>query len=1215
MRPLCLPAWSRPTILSLAIALLALPLCVAGDQPAANPGQAKTAEANPGQANPGQANPVPANSPPANAAATAGEVDYLTQVRPILSRACYNCHGPDEGERKAGLRLDQRDAAVAPLESTARALVPGNLADSELWARITSTDPVLRMPPGDSTPLTPAQLDVVKRWIEQGARFAEHWSFVPPRRAPLPAVANPLWPRNAIDHFVAARWSAARLTGNPEADRHTLVRRLSLDLRGIPPTPAEVAQFVSDPRPEAYEELVDRFLSDPAYGERWGRMWLDLARYADSKGLGSDPLRTIWRYRDWVIDAFNANQPFDQFTVDQLAGDLLPEPALEQRVATAFHRNTLTNTEGGIDDEEYRVAAVKDRADTTLQVWMGLTIGCAKCHSHKFDPISQAEYYQFFGIFNQTADSDKGDEYPTLPAPTFETELRARELDAQLATLRQQLDTPTPELATAQAAWEASLGQAPTWHPLTPADPAQADALKTATLKAESGATLTPQPDGSILVAGTAQPHDVYTVAVDLSLAGFTGLRLETLPDASLPAQGAGRATDGNFVLSRISATVAPTADPNPRLAGRFVRIELPGSQKILSLAEVEVFADNTNIARKGQATQSSVDYNGPPELAVDGQTDGAFDKKSVTHTRTEDNPWWEVDLGETRPIDRIRVWNRTDNAVGARLAGAKVLLLDANRQPVWQHLLAAAPPVSAELSLGGPQPLPLAQASATHSQPQFPIANALTQPDLAASGWAVGPLMTQPHTAIFAASAPTGQAPQNRLTVTLEHRFKMPGYTLGRFRLSATNSPSLPRRVGVPADVLAILDQPANQRTPEQLQRVAAHYRSIAPALQPLRDQIAALAKARPEVPTVPVMVELPAAQHRKTHVMIKGNFLNLGDEVLAGLPKAFHPLARPAGADQAPVNRLELAHWLTDSRNPLTARVMANRLWSQIFGIGLVETEEDFGSQGDLPTHPELLDWLALDLARDWNVKGLLKTIVTSATYRQSSHVTPAQLEQDPRNRLLSRAPRYRLEAEMVRDQALALAGLLSRKSHGPSVYPPQPPGLWQAAFNGERTWTTSQGEDKYRRGLYTLWRRTVPYPSMAAFDAPSREICTVRRVRTNTPLQAFVTLNDPVYVEASQGLARRMAREGGATTRERVTYGLALVLARAPQPEQIEELTALYESEREAFNQDAAAAKELATNPLGPLNAEETPEDLAALTVVANILLNLDGVLTRN
>ncbi|MFM8223158.1 MAG: DUF1553 domain-containing protein, partial [Planctomycetaceae bacterium] len=453
------------------------------------------------------------------------------------------------------------------------------------------------------------------------------------------------------------------------------------------------------------------------------------------------------------------------------------------------------------------------------------------------------------------------------------------------------------------------------------------------------------------------------------------------------------------------------------------------------------------------------------------------------------------------------------------------------------------------------------------------------------------------------------------RLTVTLEHRFKMPGYTLGRFRLAATNSPSLPRRVGVPAEILAILDQPAGARTPEQRQRVAAHYRTIAPALQPLRDQIAALSKARPEVPTVPVMVELPPAQHRKTHVMVKGNFLNLGDEVFAGVPRAFHPVARPAGAEAAPVNRLELAHWLTDPRNPLTARVLANRLWSQIFGIGLVETEEDFGSQGDLPTHPELLDWLALDLARDWNIKGLLKTIVSSATYRQGSHVTPTQLEQDPRNRLLSRAPRYRLEAEMVRDQALALAGLLSRKSHGPSVYPPQPPGLWQAAFNGERTWTTSAGEDKYRRGLYTLWRRTVPYPSMAAFDAPSREICTVRRVRTNTPLQAFVTLNDPVYVEASQGLARRMAREGGSTVQERVTWGLGLVLARVPQADQVAELTQLYEAERAAFEQDAAAAKELATNPLGALNADENPTDLAALTVVANILLNLDGVLTRN
>jgi hypothetical protein len=469
---------------------------------------------------------------------------------------------------------------------------------------------------------------------------------------------------------------------------------------------------------------------------------------------------------------------------------------------------------------------------------------------------------------------------------------------------------------------------------------------------------------------------------------------------------------------------------------------------------------------------------------------------------------------------------------------------------------------------------------------------------------------MAQPHTAVFAASNAVGKWDASRVTVNLEHKFKDAGYTLGRFRLAVTREPSLIRRVGVPGDILQIVDRPVAERSESDRQKLAGYYRSIAPSLQPVRDQIASLTKSRPEVPTVPVMLELPAKEQRTTRLMIKGNFLNTGDEVTAGVPKSFHPLDK-----SGPVDRLDLAHWLVDSRNPLTGRVMVNRLWAQIFGIGLVETEEDFGSQGDLPSHPELLDWLALEFQTDWDIKRLLKLIVCSATYQQSSQVTEAKLAADPRNRFLSRGPRFRLEAELVRDQALALSGLLSRKSHGPSVYPPQPPGLWQAAFNGERTWTTSGGEDKYRRGLYTLWRRTVPYPSMAAFDAPSREICTVRRVRTNTPLQAFVTLNDPVYVEASQALGRRLVREGGATVADRVRFGVQLVLARPASETQVTELTRLFESELAHYTAHPQEAQDLATNPLGPLPDGLAAPEAAAWTVVGNVLLNLDGVLTRN
>jgi hypothetical protein len=611
-------------------------------------------------------------------------------------------------------------------------------------------------------------------------------------------------------------------------------------------------------------------------------MWLDLARYADSAGYGSDPLRTIWRYRDWLIDAFNRNLPYDQFTIEQIAGDLLPNPTMAQRMATAFHRNTMTNTEGGTDDEEFRVAAIKDRVDTTMQVWMGLTMGCAKCHSHKYDPLTNEEYYKFYAIFNQTADHDQPDESPVIPVPNPEISKEVERFDTRLNELKKQRDTASPALAAAQAAWETSLSPMP----------AHAEARK------------------------------------------------------------------------------------------------------------------------------------------------------------------------------------------------------------------------------------------------------------------------------------------------------------------------------AIPKEILAIVDILAANRSKAQTETLVKHFRSVAPELKAARDEIAKLEKAKPEIPTLPVMVELAPDKQRVSRVLRKGNFLDPGNPVKPDVPKALHPL--PSGG---PVNRLLLARWLVDPQNPLTARVAVNRFWAQLFGTGIVETEEDFGTQGELPSHPELLDWLAVRfMDSGWNMKAMLKLIVTSAAYRQSSRVTPELLARDPRNRLLAHAPRVRLEAEMVRDQALALSGLLSRKIGGPSVFPPQPEGLWQAAFNGQRTWATSSGQNKYRRALYTFWRRTVPYPSMATFDAPSREICAIKRVRTNTPLQAFVTLNDPVYVEAAQALARRIVREGGSSAEDRVRFALKLCLCRPPGSEQVERLIELYQGELARYQKNREAAVSLATEPIGPLPAGMDPADLAAWTTVANVLLNLDGVLTR-
>jgi mono/diheme cytochrome c family protein len=775
-----------------------------------------------------------------NAAAPPAAVDFNRDVKPILTKNCFACHGPDDGQRKAKLRLDRREEALKERKVGA-AIVPNKPGDSLLVERITAEDESERMPPKETgNTLTPEQITTLKRWIEQGAPYAEHWAFVKSQRPELPLVRDERWDRNPIDRFILARLEKEGLKPSPEADRFILLRRASLDLRGLPPTLEEIEQFAKDQSPGAYEKMVDRFLKDPAYGERWARLWLDLARYADSAGYGSDPLRpNMWRYRDWVIEAFNRNIPYDGFTMEQIAGDLLPNPTLEQRMATAFHRNTMTNTEGGTDDEEFRVAAVKDRVDTTLLVWMGVTMGCAKCHNHKFDPITQKEYYRFFAFFNQTADNDQPDERPVMAAPTPEISKRVGEIDALIAAVRQRLTQP-----------------------------------------------------------------DARTVA-------------------------------------------------------------------------------------------------------------------SWVAERTPFSSRWVATLGE-----------------------------------------------------------------------------------------------------------------------------------------------------------------------------------------------ITKLQKSRPEVPTLPVMQELPPKQHRKTHLLIKSNFLDPGEEVQPGTPAGLFPLPK-----DAPLDRLGVAQWLVHPDNPLTARVAVNRYWAQLFGKGIVETEEDFGTQGELPTHSELLDWLATEYVRlGWDTKAMLRLIVTSATYRQSSKVTSEALKKDPKNRLLGRAPRYRLEAEMVRDQALAVSGLLSQKVGGPSVYPPQPPGLWQAAFNGQRTWPTSSGEDKHRRGLYTFWRRTIPYPSMTTFDAPSRETCSIKRIRTNTPLQAFVTLNDPVYVEAAQALARRIVKEGGATPEERARFGLKVCLCRPAQPEQVQPLVELYQTELEGFRKDAKAAKAMATEPLGPLPQGMDDADLAAWTVIANVLLNLDGVLTK-
>lgn len=1126
----------------------------------------------------------------------AAKIDFNRDIKPILAKNCYACHGADDKKRSAALRLDERDAAVTPRKKHPAAIVPGKADKSSLIERIESDDDAERMPPPETgSKLTKEQTELLKRWINQGAEYQKHWSFVAPGKPIIPIVRN-TWAKQHLDHYILAELERQQLTPSPEADKYALLRRVSLDLRGLPPTLAEVEAFEKHTSANAYEKMVDKFLADPAYGERWARVWLDLARYADSAGYGSDPLRlNMWRYRDWVIEAFNKNMPYDQFTIEQLAGDLLANPTLDQKIATAFHRNTMTNTEGGTDREEFRVAAVKDRINTTMQVWMGLTMGCAQCHSHKYDPISHHEYYQGFAIFNQTADNDQPNETPTMPAPTLAQTEKNKKIDGNIVRIRQWMEIPTIQFLYAQAAWEKQLVSTGSWQTLKPV-----------TMSSQAGLSFDVDENGVVEVVAKERPkQDSYTLATSGFKKPITGLQLESLPLPS--SKGAGLADDGNFVISKLNVFKRKQGAKPP--SAYFVRIELPGKQRILSLAEVEVFEGTTNIARTGDTSQSSEDFRGQAARAIDGNTDGDFFKaQTVTHTLTEENPWWEVKLSREATVDRIVLWNRT-GGVEKRLDGAIIQLLDVNHMPIWEQKLTELPNPMSEVETTGER-IPIKQALADHSQTSFSV-NALVQNmSPTKTGWAVGPHMQQPHQATLIFQQPIDVKADEELVIKLDQKFHQPHYLLGRFRLSASDDTKLAERAGLPAATLAILNKKHTVRSKEDTAALANYYRSIAPGYNAEREAIALQEKSRPTIAQLPVMAELPADKHRKTRVMVKGNFLDPSDAVEANTLKLF-----PVSISSKP-NRLDLARWLIHPDNPLTARVAVNRLWSQVFGGGLVESEEDFGTQGDIPSHPELLDYLAWHFQHElkWDTKAFLKELVTSATYRQSSKVTTEMLQKDPRNRWLSRGPRFRLEAEMVRDQALAIAGLLSRKVGGPSVFPKQPDGLWQAAFNGERTWMTSRGDEKYRRGLYTFWRRTIPYPSMAAFDAPSRELCQIKRIRSNTPVQAFVTLNDPVYIEAAQALARRLVKEGGSSVEDRLRFGLKLTLSRPADDRQVQTLKKLFEEELKRQSQSKDSAKRLATEPLGPLPDKVAEEEIAAWTVVANVLLNLDAIMNK-
>jgi hypothetical protein len=987
------------------------------------------------------------------AGTSAPKVRFNRDIRPILSSRCFKCHGPDL--KKGGLNLQDRESALKELKSGHVAIVPGKSDDSELMERVGTTLEAERMPPkGKAAPLTKKEIATLRAWIDQGAQYEEHWSYVKPVRRPAPAVKNTDWPRNAIDYFVLARLEKEGLTPSREADRETLIRRVTLDLTGLPPTLDEVDAFLADRSPSAYDKVVDRLLASLPYGEHQARPWLDMARYADTNGYEKDDRRTIWPYRDWVINAFNRDLPFDQFTIEQIAGDLLPHATPDQKVATGFHRNTMVNTEGGTDDEEFRVAAIVDRVNTTMAVWMGTTMACAQCHNHKYDPFQQKEYYQLFAFFNNTADRGRSND-PQMPLFSAEQLARRNQIQKETDRLQAVLNTPTPQLAAAQAKWEQSLaGKTVVWTTLEPVG-----------LKSAKGTTLARQPDGSIRAGGKSPETDTYTVVVHTKRTGITAFRLEVLPDKSLPNGGPGRA-GGNFVLTELRVTASSKANPAQKVA--------------------------------------------------------------------------------------------------------------------------------------------LQNPSSDFAQHGFPVAAAIA--GNVKSGWALAPQVGRAHVAAFETRQDTGFQGGTTLTFTFEQSYGGK-HTLGRFRLSAATAPRPVRMSQVPDGVSKILAAAPASRTAAQKDELARYYRSIAPELAKVREQLASLARQQAAIrpATTLILQELPTP--RATHIQIRGNHKNLGAKVSPAVPAKWHPL--PKGE---PTNRLGLARWLVDPNNPLVGRVTMNRVWARYFGRGFVETSEDFGAQGEPPTHPELLDWLAAEFVRQkWSLKAMHKLIVTSATYRQSSRVTPELYQRDQFNRLLARGPRFRMAAEVVRDNALAVSGLLNRKVGGPSVFPYQPDGIWFNPYSGDR-WVISTSGDQYRRGLYTFWRRTAPYAAFTAFDAPSREVCTERRARTNTPLQALATMNDKAFVEPAAALARRVMGEVNLGDKERAVHGFRLCVARKPRAVELNLLLGLYRQNLEKYKKDPAAARALATSGLAPPPREMNTAELAAWTVVANVLMNLDETLTK-
>ena len=1037
-------------------------------------------------------------------------VDFERQVLPILTTRCFECH--DARKQTAGLRLDARSRAFAGGESGLASIVPGQPDESELILRVESQEEFERMPP-KGPPLTPEEIGVLRLWIEQGATWPDalandhdpardHWAFRPPNRPALPDLKGHHrlagWVRNPIDHFVAARLAAEGLEPSPAADRLTLARRIALDLTGLPPSIEQADALAHDPDPDdqALARYIESHLRSPHYGEHWARWWLDAARYADSDGFEKDKPRSVWNYRDYVINAFNANLPYDRFVIEQLAGDWLPNATPAQKIATGFLRNSMINEEGGVDPEQFRMEAMFDRMDAVGKSLLGLTIQCAQCHDHKYDPLKQSEYYQMFAFLNN-------DHEASIEVFTPEQESRREDILSRVRAIEAELKASAPDWRERLAAWEATLldpSQAFSWSVIRP----EAEANST------GGQKYLLQEDGSFLCQGYAPTKHTVMLTARVDRPVLTAFRLEALPHPDLPLNGPGRSIKGTFALTEFKAEVTPLGVPNAKPTPvEFVRATATVNPPERELDPI--FFDKTDRRR----------VTGPVEFAIDGR----------------DQTAWSDNLGPGR-----------------------------RNRPVEAVFLAKRPLV-----------------------------------DPGGRGFLVTIRLVQNH------GGWNSDDNQN--------------HNLGRFRLSVTDETTA-QADPVPLDVRASLKIAPEQRTPDDLERIFAHWRTTVPQWHEANQRIDALLAELPE--GTPQLVLQARAQPRTTRILKRGDFLKPGDPVQPGTPAFLHPLETTEGT---PLNRLTFARWVVDRRSPTTARAIVNRVWQRLFGVGLVETPEDLGVQSPPPSHPELLDWLAVELMESgWDLNHLQRLILTSATYRQSSRLTPQLAERDPNNRLLARMPRLRLEAEVIRDAALAASGLLNRRVGGPSVFPPLPEFLLQPPVSyGPKSWPVSPPEEQRRRSLYIFRYRSLPYPALEVFDAPPGEVACVRRSRSNTPLQALTSLNEPVFVEAARGLALATLKQAAPNETDRLTHAFRRVLTRYPVPEELAILGALRKAEHErlaAQKDPQATAWTLLAGPEAANHPERRPElpnqvdpiEAASWVAVARALLNLDEAIVR-